>query len=88
MNVLIHSYSHNIKFLLYCPFIPQDILTEVHLYVHRIDLPQKIRIHLLIKLAELENRLLLGASEKIQLGSLLSAFQITRDMVAKQGKAS
>jgi len=66
----------------------QDILTEVHIYVHRIDLPQKIRIHLLIKLSELENRLLLGASEKIQLGSLLSAFQITRDMVAKQANAS
>ncbi len=34
-----------------------------------------------IKLAELEHRLLGGASEKIQLGSLISAFQITRDMV-------
>ena len=62
----------------------QDIVTEVHLYVHRLDLPQKIRIHLLIKLAELENRLLGGANEKIQLGSLVSAFQVTRDMVAKQ----
>merc|ERR1719481_608445 len=28
----------------------QDILTEVHLYIHKIDLPKAIRIHLLIKL--------------------------------------
>ncbi len=56
-------------------------MTEVHLFVHRLELPQQIRIHLLIKLAELEHRLLGGASEKIQLGSLISAFQITRDMV-------
>ena len=62
----------------------QDIVTEVHLFVHRLDLPQKIRIHLLIKLAELENRLLNGASEKMQLGSLIGAFQITREMIAKQ----
>lgn len=51
------------------------------MFIHRLELPQEIRIHLLIKLAELEQRLLGGASEKIQLSSLISAFQITRDMV-------
>jgi replication factor C subunit 3/5 len=56
-------------------------VTEVHLFVHRLELPQDIRIHLLIKMAELEQRLLGGASEKIQLGSLVAAFQVTRDMV-------
>ena len=56
-------------------------MTEVQLFIHRLELPQEIRIHLLIKLAELEQRLLGGASEKIQLSSLISAFQITRDMV-------
>jgi len=56
-------------------------VTEVHLFIHRLELPQTIRIHLIIKLAELEQRLLNGANEKTQLGSLLSAFQVTRDMV-------
>ena len=58
-----------------------DILTEIHTYVHKLDLPSSVRIHLLIKLSELEQRLLTGASEKIQLGSLLAAFQVTREMI-------
>ena len=62
----------------------QDIVTEMHLFVHRLDLPQKIRIYLLVKLAELEQRLMKGTNEKIQLGSLISAFQITRDMVKEE----
>ncbi|CAF4981711.1 unnamed protein product, partial [Rotaria magnacalcarata] len=31
-----------------------DILTELHRYVHRIDFPRDIRIHLLIKMADIE----------------------------------
>jgi len=59
----------------------QDIITEVHLYIHRVELPAHVRMHLMIKLSELEQRLLAGTSERIQLGSFLSAFQLTRDMV-------
>ena len=66
----------------------QDIVTEIHTYVHRLDLPQEIRIHLLIRLAELEERLFKGTSEKIQLGSLVSAFQICRDMVKNVAETS
>lgn len=62
----------------------QDIITETHLFVHRLDLPQSIRIHLIIKLADIEQRLLGGDSEKIQLGALLAAFQVARDMVQKE----
>ena len=62
----------------------QDIITEVHHFVHQLDLPQKIRIHLLIKLGELEERLLKGTSEKIQLSSMIAAFQVTRDMVKEE----
>ena len=59
----------------------QDIITEAHLFVHRLDLPQSIRIHLIVKLADIEERLLGGDSEKIQLGALVAAFQVARDMV-------
>ncbi|KAE8635362.1 hypothetical protein XENTR_v10002592 [Xenopus tropicalis] len=31
-----------------------DILTEVHLYVHRVDFPASVRMHLLIKMADVE----------------------------------
>ena len=59
----------------------QDILSEVHLYVHRLELPAQVKIILLIKLAELESRLMAGSSEKIQLGGFLAAFQVTREMI-------
>lgn len=66
----------------------QDILTEVHAFVHRIDLPQKVKCHLLIKMSDLEHRLANGANEKIQLGSLLAAFQVTRDMIKEEADKS
>ena len=59
----------------------QDILSEVHLYIHRLELPAQVKIQLLIKMAELEARLMGGSSEKIQLGGFLSAFQVTREMI-------
>lgn len=59
----------------------QDMLTEVHSYVHRIDFPPRIRITLLEKMADVEYRLASGTSEKIQLSSLIAAFQAVRDYV-------
>ncbi|KAM4049623.1 replication factor C subunit 5 [Anomaloglossus baeobatrachus] len=61
-----------------------DILTEVHVYVHRVDFPPSVRMHLLTKMADIEYRLASGTSEKIQLGSLIAAFQVTRDMIAAE----
>ncbi|XP_059146697.1 replication factor C subunit 5-like [Physella acuta] len=63
-----------------------DILTEVHSYVHRIDLPLHIRMQLLEKMADVEYRLAVGTSEKIQLSSLIATFQIARDLLAKEAK--
>jgi replication factor C subunit 3/5 len=82
----------------------QDILTEVHLYVHQsnykmfkifkpylqviyilpVDFPPNVRIVLLEKMADVEVRLSSGCSDRIQLGSLLSAFDTARCLVAKQ----
>jgi len=64
----------------------QDVITETHLFVHRLDVTQNIRIHLITKLAEIEERLIAGDSEKIQLGALVAAFQVTRDMVKKEAE--
>uniref|UniRef100_A0A4W3HUD8 Activator 1 subunit 5 n=1 Tax=Callorhinchus milii TaxID=7868 RepID=A0A4W3HUD8_CALMI len=61
-----------------------DILTEIHTFVHRVDFPPTVRIHLLIKMADIEYRLAAGTSEKIQLGSLIAAFQVARDMVVAE----
>eukprot|EP00095_Tigriopus_kingsejongensis_P002964 snap_masked-scaffold1455_size40601-processed-gene-0.3 protein:Tk02964 transcript:snap_masked-scaffold1455_size40601-processed-gene-0.3-mRNA-1 annotation:"replication factor c subunit 5" len=62
----------------------RDVLAEVHHFVHRLELPQAIKIHLLIRMAEVEHRLLNGANENTQLGSLLAAFQATREMIKDQ----
>ena len=62
----------------------QDILTEVHSYVHRLVLPASVKIMLLTRLAELEARLMKGSSEKIQLGGFLSAFHKAREMIKNE----
>ena len=59
----------------------QDILEEIHSYVHKIDFPTDIRIHLLDKMAEIEDRLASGTNENIQTGSLVAAFQQAKNMV-------
>ncbi|XP_013405450.1 replication factor C subunit 5 [Lingula anatina] len=64
----------------------QDILFEVHTYVHRIDFPIHVRIHLLEKMADVEFRLTSGTNEKLQLSSLIAAFQVARDLVVDEAK--
>ncbi|XP_034535304.1 replication factor C subunit 5-like [Notolabrus celidotus] len=61
-----------------------DILTEVHLLIHRVDFPPAIRNSLLIKLADVEHRLASGTDEKIQLSSMVAAFQAVRDLVVNE----
>uniref|UniRef100_A0A3Q1IU03 AAA+ ATPase domain-containing protein n=1 Tax=Anabas testudineus TaxID=64144 RepID=A0A3Q1IU03_ANATE len=61
-----------------------DILTEIHLLIHRVDFPPAIRIGLLIKLADIEHRLASGTNEKIQLSSMVAAFQGVRDLVVSE----
>ncbi|XP_056634433.1 replication factor C subunit 5 [Diorhabda sublineata] len=59
-----------------------DIITEVHKYVHRIELPFDIMIDLMDKMAEIEYRLSTGANENIQLTALIAAFQNVKDISA------
>merc|ERR1712150_297865 len=60
----------------------QDIIESVHEYVHKIDFPAEIRIFILDKIAEIEERLAAGTSEKLQTSSLVSIFQQAKNMVA------
>ncbi|RWS17667.1 Replication factor C subunit 5-like protein [Dinothrombium tinctorium] len=57
----------------------QDIVTQVHVYVHEIDFTSEIKIEILEKLSAIELHLSLGGSEKLNLSSLISAFQTARD---------
>jgi replication factor C subunit 3/5 len=56
-----------------------DIITEVHRYVHRIEFPFEIMIALLNQMAEIEYRLVNGANENIQLTALIAAFHKVKE---------
>lgn len=59
----------------------QDILSEVHNFVHRIDLPSDTLIELLIKMSDIEYRLSAGTCENIQLSALIAAFHLAREHI-------
>lgn len=61
-----------------------DLLYELHIYVHRVDFPIHIRLHLIDKMAEIEYRLASGTNERLQTGSLISAFQQAKNMAASE----
>ncbi|XP_015189375.1 PREDICTED: replication factor C subunit 5 [Polistes dominula] len=58
----------------------QDILTELHLFVHKIEFPDNIIIDLVIKMAEIEKRVAVGCNEAIQLNALVAAFHQAREI--------
>jgi replication factor C subunit 3/5 len=59
----------------------QDILRDVHTLVTHIKFTDNVLIDIYSKLGEIEQRLNSGANEKIQLGALVSLFQVTRESV-------
>ncbi|KAJ1966320.1 Subunit of heteropentameric Replication factor C (RF-C) [Dipsacomyces acuminosporus] len=61
----------------------QDIITELTPFVNHIDFPAATRIHLLEQLAEIEQHMAVGASEKIQLSALVGAFKIAVEIAGK-----
>ncbi|KAF9348961.1 Subunit of heteropentameric Replication factor C (RF-C) [Mortierella sp. AD094] len=62
----------------------QDILTEVYNYLELVDMPSNSRVYLLDKMADVEYKLSTGASEKIQLTSLVGSFRIGAELMQKQ----
>lgn len=57
-----------------------DILTEVHMFVHRIEFPTEILVKLVDKMSDIEYRLASGANENIQLTALISVFQFAKEL--------
>ena len=66
----------------------QDIVTEVHAYALRVELPQLVRAGLLVRLAECERRLASACDERLQLASLCAAFHLARADAVKEGAPS
>ncbi|KAJ3119363.1 Replication factor C (RF-C) subunit [Nowakowskiella sp. JEL0407] len=60
-----------------------DIISSLFEVVRGIEIPREARSYLLDKFADIEYKLSMGSSEKIQLGALLGAFKIAVDMIEK-----
>ncbi|KAF7232952.1 hypothetical protein EG68_11774 [Paragonimus skrjabini miyazakii] len=52
----------------------QDILTELHPLIMKINLPDPVRCDLLIALSDIEHRMSIGSSERLQLSAVVAAF--------------
>ena len=65
-----------------------DLVTHLHREVLQVQMPSKAMIFLLDKLSDIEHHLSYGASEKLQLGSLVGAFQIAKEICASGSKMS
>jgi len=65
-----------------------DVITYLHELLFRLKLPPKILSYLLDKLSDIEYRLAGGASDRLQLGALVGAFQIAKEMIFQIAKSS
>eukprot|EP00981_Chlorochromonas_danica_P009026 scaffold2430_cov182-Ochromonas_danica.AAC.1 len=64
-----------------------DIVSEVSKVVTRLDLPDKALVFLLNQLSNIELRLSHGGNERLQLGALIGAFIVFRDMMSSSTKS-
>lgn len=56
----------------------QDIISELLPYVLLLKIDKSAKMHIVSKLADVEANVAAGSSEKIQLGAMVSAFQVIR----------
>jgi replication factor C subunit 3/5 len=61
-----------------------DINTSLSLRVSETEFPDEVTAYLMDKLSNIEHRLSRGVSEKLQMGALVGAFIIARDMMNKK----
>lgn len=61
----------------------QDIITEIQPYVMAYTIPSAFQMDILQKLADIEYRLSIGGSEKLNLGAMIACFQIVKEELFK-----
>jgi replication factor C subunit 3/5 len=65
-------------------FALQDILTDVFKRVQGLEFPPAIRSYIVAKLADVEHNLCHATDEIVQLGALVGAFHVVREMMGDQ----
>lgn len=63
-----------------------DIVREVTMFVFKIKMPATVRVQLINEMADIEYRLTFGCNDKLQLGSLISAFTRARSALVAAAK--
>lgn len=63
-----------------------DIIREVTMFVFRIMMPGSVRVQLIHEMSNIEYRLSFGCNDKLQLGSLISAFARARSALVAAAK--
>lgn len=63
-----------------------DILTETHLLLLKIEMPDKIKAKLMAELSDVEYATSSGTSEKLQLSGMIAAFQEAKYAVATEAR--
>lgn len=63
-----------------------DIVREVTMFVFKIKMPANVRVQLINEMADIEYRLTFGCNDKLQLGSLISAFTRARSALVAAAK--
>jgi len=58
----------------------EDIVRDLHLTVMKSGLPKLHKMYVVLRLAEIEQRIALGCNEKVQVASLVGAFIEIRHM--------
>lgn len=60
------------------------LISNANIFLSPVELPMSTMNTLVIKLAQIEERLAKGCTEVVQTAALLAAFAICRDMVAME----
>ena len=61
-----------------------DINTSLGLKIVETDLPDEVTAYIVDKLSNIEHRLSRGVAEKLQMGALVGAFMVAREMMTKK----
>lgn len=64
-----------------------DIVTSISVLVLKLDLPDSVAAYIMDCLSNIEHRLSLGVSEKIQIGAFVGVFTVARSMMSTDPSA-
>eukprot|EP01038_Epipyxis_sp_PR26KG_P009764 gene9764-13135_t len=81
------AYNSLLKIITDFGYAVCDIVTELSLRLSMLDIPNPVMAYIMDKLSTIEFRLSHGVSEKLQIGALVGAFTVAREMMTPKEKS-